>query len=118
MDIQCSKCGNKMQPGFLLDHTFGGRLTSKWVAGHPEKTVFSKTVWLEGKKQLEVLTYRCINAVFWNLTLTSDDFLRFYALSARPEPAPKFPDTCPRKNCTECQKLFTPNLNIFGFSVF
>jgi hypothetical protein len=33
----CPKCQARMEEGFLLDHTHGGRVVSTWVEGAPEQ---------------------------------------------------------------------------------
>jgi hypothetical protein len=54
----CPKCKAKMERGFVLDQTYGGRFPAKWVEGEPERTIWLG-VRLKGKRSLELATYRC-----------------------------------------------------------
>lgn len=54
----CPKCRGKMQQGYIKDEGYAIVHSSKWVSGPPEKS-FWTGVKTRGKKQVEVLTYRC-----------------------------------------------------------
>jgi len=54
----CPKCGTPMEPGFVLDQTYGGIAQSAWVDGLPERS-FWTGVKLKGHHRLPVTTYRC-----------------------------------------------------------
>ena len=56
--IECPKCRKKMEEGFVKDEGYGVVHASKWVAGPPEKSFWTGTK-TSGKKQVEVMTYRC-----------------------------------------------------------
>jgi hypothetical protein len=47
-----------MEPGFVLDEAHGRFTVGKWIAGEPEKSIWTglKT---RGKDKLDVATYRC-----------------------------------------------------------
>ena len=47
-----------MEPGFVLDEAHGRFTVAKWIAGEPEKSIWTglKT---RGKDKLDVATYRC-----------------------------------------------------------
>lgn len=55
----CSKCGNSMEAGFIVDH---GHLNSTqvetWVEGEPRKS-FWAGIKISDRQQLPVTTYRC-----------------------------------------------------------
>ena len=56
----CPKCRSNMEEGFVKDEAHGVVHASKWVAGPPEKSFWTGTK-TRGKKQVEILTYRCSN---------------------------------------------------------
>ena len=47
-----------MEPGFIVDEGYGTHTVAKWIAGEPEKSMWTglKT---RGKDKLDVTTYRC-----------------------------------------------------------
>lgn len=47
-----------MQPGFLLDMTYGKMAQSSWVEGLPKRS-FLRGLDLKGQQQLPVSTFRC-----------------------------------------------------------
>ncbi|HEY4218733.1 MAG TPA: hypothetical protein VGM67_16440 [Gemmatimonadaceae bacterium] len=57
-DPVCVKCGSAMEEGFVLDHTYGGRVQSEWVEGAPQLSRWTglKT---KGKDQVPIATFRC-----------------------------------------------------------
>lgn len=57
-DPECAKCRGAMEPGFVLDHTYGATAQSEWVEGRPE-TSFWTGVRLKGRDRVPVTTYRC-----------------------------------------------------------
>ena len=56
---RCAKCDGKMEEGFLLDNTHGGRVQTKWVQGAPEESRWGVGVKLKGRLQLPISTFRC-----------------------------------------------------------
>jgi hypothetical protein len=56
--LTCIRCQGTMERGFLLDETHGRLTVGKWMAGEPEKSIWTglKT---RGKDKLDVATYRC-----------------------------------------------------------
>ena len=56
--IECPKCKERMEEGFLLDKTHGANLWTRWVSGPPERS-FWTGVKLRGKRILNVRTFRC-----------------------------------------------------------
>lgn len=56
--LQCAKCGNRMEEGFVLDNAHAARFQSEWVQGAPEESRWGG-VKLKGKLQLPITTYRC-----------------------------------------------------------
>jgi hypothetical protein len=55
----CPKCGASMEPGFLVDHTYGAVAQSEWASGDP-----SYSRWLgmrmAGRQLYNVTTMRCL----------------------------------------------------------
>lgn len=47
-----------MEEGFLLDNTHGANLSSRWVAGPPDRS-FWTGVKVRGKRIIAVRTFRC-----------------------------------------------------------
>lgn len=47
-----------MEPGYIVDEGHGTRTVAKWIAGEPERSMWTglKT---RGKAKLDVTTYRC-----------------------------------------------------------
>ena len=54
----CFECGGPMEVGFLLDVTHGGRIAGQWVAGEPEKSIWTGTK-ISGRAVYEVAAFRC-----------------------------------------------------------
>ena len=60
MSKSCTKCGGRMEQGFLLDERDGNmKDVTDWVEGAPEKGWFG-TVKVRGKRRLAVETHRCM----------------------------------------------------------
>lgn len=49
-----------MERGYVLDVTHGSRLASQWVAGAPEKSIWTGTK-LSGREVYEVAVFRCLD---------------------------------------------------------
>ena len=47
-----------MEPGYLLDETYGRVRPSQWIEGAPEFSIWTGLK-LRGKRKIEVATYRC-----------------------------------------------------------
>ena len=47
-----------MEPGFVLDQTYGANTQSAWVEGPPE-TSFWTGLKLKGRERIPVRTFRC-----------------------------------------------------------
>lgn len=47
-----------MEPGFVVDHTYGTSLQSNWVEGSPVNS-FWTGLKLKGRPMFPVTTYRC-----------------------------------------------------------
>jgi hypothetical protein len=58
VDPKCPKCQKPMEPGFVLDQTYGANIQSAWVEGEPERS-FWTGVKLRGRERIPVSTYRC-----------------------------------------------------------
>ena len=56
---QCPDCRADMVEGFILDMTYGGQLVPRWLAGQPEKSMWT-VVKAKGKECRSVATYRCV----------------------------------------------------------
>jgi predicted nucleic-acid-binding Zn-ribbon protein len=54
----CPKCRSRMEEGFIQDTTDHQVKTSRWIEGKPESSFFSG-VKTKGKRNFEVVTYRC-----------------------------------------------------------
>ncbi len=54
----CPKCQGSMAVGFIVDEGHGTRTIPKWVAGAPEKSIWTGLK-LRGREKLDVATYRC-----------------------------------------------------------
>lgn len=54
----CPKCRAEMEPGFLVDHTYGESSASEWVEG-PIEASFWTGVKLRGRERRRVETLRC-----------------------------------------------------------
>ena len=59
----CPKCQSRMQEGFTLDNTYGGRAVSSWIEGAPQRSIWVG-VKLEGRTPIEIATYRCLSCGF------------------------------------------------------
>lgn len=47
-----------MEPGYVIDEGYGTRTVANWVAGEPEKSIWTGLK-LRGKARLKVVTWRC-----------------------------------------------------------
>jgi len=54
----CPKCSAKMDPGFVLDQTYGANTQSTWIEG-PATRSFWTGVKLKGRERVPVTTLRC-----------------------------------------------------------
>jgi hypothetical protein len=52
-----------MLEGFTLDNAYGGRTVSSWLEGVPKKNIWVG-VTLDGKKPIEIVTWRCPSCGF------------------------------------------------------
>lgn len=59
----CPKCQSRMVEGFVVDTTYGGRTVSSWVEGAPKRSIWVGVL-LEGRKPIEIATYRCTSCGF------------------------------------------------------
>ena len=57
-NFRCPKCQGEMKRGFVLDHTQGGRIVSRWSSGQPKKSFRAGTQFSE-EKQIPIGTFRC-----------------------------------------------------------
>ena len=56
--LNCPRCSGSMEVGFVVDEGYGTRTVAKWVAGEPEKSMWTGLK-LRGKAKQDVVTYRC-----------------------------------------------------------
>jgi len=61
--IRCPKCQSDMERGFIMDNTYGGAATAKWIEGAPEKS-FWTGIKVRSKDEVEIMTYRCVRCGF------------------------------------------------------
>ena len=56
--LTCIRCQGTMEPGYIVDEGYGKRTVANWIAGAPERSIWTglKT---RGKDKLDVTTYRC-----------------------------------------------------------
>jgi len=54
----CPKCSNAMEPGFVLDQTYGANTQSSWIEGAPERSIWTG-IKLKGRERHAVITFRC-----------------------------------------------------------
>lgn len=55
----CPRCGATMEPGFLVDHTYGAVAKSEWASGEPGYSRWSGMK-MKGRQLYEVMTFRCM----------------------------------------------------------
>lgn len=70
--LTCPRCNGDLEPGHMIDHTYGGSLQPQWQPGEPARS-FWMGVKVKRKELLPVVTYRCVEC----------GYLEMYA---RPEP--------------------------------
>ena len=73
-DPHCSKCQSSMEPGFTVDHTYGGFAPSEWASGEPRYSIWTGMK-MDGRTRHNVVTYRC----------TRCGYLESYAPDAGPK---------------------------------
>ena len=52
-----------MEQGYILDHTYGGRMVSAWVAGTPQKSFWTGTK-APAEDAIPIGTFRCSGCGF------------------------------------------------------
>lgn len=59
-ELTCSRCGGRMEAGFMLDRGHYGvpQATAEWVEGAPEKSIWTG-IKTKGREHYRVETYRC-----------------------------------------------------------
>ena len=56
--LTCPRCSGTMEPGYVIDEGYGTRSVANWVAGEPERSIWTGLK-LRGKSKVAVTTYRC-----------------------------------------------------------
>ena len=56
--LTCPRCSGQMEPGYIVDEGYGTRTVAKWVAGEPERSMWTGLK-MRGKEKLDVASYRC-----------------------------------------------------------
>ena len=56
--LTCPRCSGTMEPGYVIDEGDGTRSVANWVAGEPERRIWTGLK-LRGKSKVAVTTYRC-----------------------------------------------------------
>ena len=56
--FDCPRCSGSMEPGFVVDESYGKKLVAQWIAGKPQKS-FWMGLRLGSAEPVEVATYRC-----------------------------------------------------------
>lgn len=56
---KCPECGGDMEEGFVVDHTYGGAVSSKWATYVKAFGIFTKM----GNSK-SIITYRCTKCGF------------------------------------------------------
>ena len=56
--LSCPRCSGSMEQGYVLDEGYGNRTVGQWVAGEPERSIWTGLKF-RGKTKLDVTTYRC-----------------------------------------------------------
>ncbi len=59
----CLRCGGEMEEGFALDELHGGMKQGQWVAGIPEKSIWTGLK-LKGRRKMPISAYRCLACGF------------------------------------------------------
>ena len=56
--LSCPRCGGTMEAGYIVDEGYGTRTVAKWIAGEPERSIWTglKT---RGKIKVDVTTHCC-----------------------------------------------------------
>ena len=52
----CPKCGGEMIEGFVVDHTYGGKLQADWAEGKPQKSFW---IGVSVAAEHPIATFRC-----------------------------------------------------------
>ena len=56
--LDCPRCGGGMEPGYVIDEGYGTRTVANWVAGEPERSMWTGLK-MGGKDKVDITTYRC-----------------------------------------------------------
>ena len=54
----CPRCTGSMEPGYVLEESYGKRGPAKWIQGAPEFSGWTGLK-LSGRQQIKITTYRC-----------------------------------------------------------
>jgi hypothetical protein len=60
---QCPKCNGRMEQGFIIDFTHGGRMVSSWAPGAPQKS-FWRGTYAEEDRLVPIGAFRCESCGF------------------------------------------------------
>ena len=52
-----------MEEGFIADYSQGAVVTSKWIEGQPERSLWRVTK-IKGKRQVQIASFRCTECGF------------------------------------------------------
>ncbi len=58
MDDKCTKCGGRVEEGFMLDAMHGGYKAEEWVEGAPERS-FWTGVKVSDRSRYKLRAFRC-----------------------------------------------------------
>jgi hypothetical protein len=59
----CPKCSTKLDEGFILDDTYGGKVQSEWAEGKPLRSIWTGVKVAKDARH-PVTTYRCESCGF------------------------------------------------------
>ncbi len=62
-NTNCPKCNEKMEEGFIVDHTSNVNVPSNWIEGKPVKSFWGGTK-ISDKKNYQIKTLRCVRCGF------------------------------------------------------
>lgn len=62
----CPKCGADMEPGFVVDHSYGTAAASEWIEGPVEASMWTG-VRLRGRDRRRIDSFRCVGCGYLEL---------------------------------------------------
>jgi hypothetical protein len=65
-DLHCPRCEEPLEPGHMIDRTYGGNLQPQWQPGTPVRSFWSGLK-INDRELVPVVAYRCVGCGYLEL---------------------------------------------------